>query len=327
MAEHNAYYLWGEESYLIDREIQKIIAGVAKDSGDEPEVVLVDADEMSAMELGQTLEFSPLFALSRVVIIKKPAWLGKSSRKVRKTEETLQVLQDYFGYDNHGQVLILTFAEYNASNPVAKFLNQQVRMMNIKAPSPTELEEWCKAEFSRRNMRVVPVALKRIVNSGQDMYYLENLIEKLSLIVKSDVVVGINEIEEQLDSKQVIKVFKLTDALLNRNLKASLAAFYQLQEQGEHHLLILHMITRQFLSLSKVKLYQEMGYSSGKIAELTSQNDFVVKKIMEKSSRFNGEEIRALFARLLETDTSFKSEAKDPRILMETLLIEICSQK
>ncbi|MDD3365558.1 MAG: DNA polymerase III subunit delta [Syntrophomonas sp.] len=327
MAEHNAYYLWGEESYLIDREIQKIIGEVAKANGDEPEVVLVDADEMSAMELGQTLEFSPLFAMSRVVIIKKPAWLGKSSRKVRKTEESLQVLQDYFGHDNHGQVLILISTEYNASNPVAKFLNQQVRVMNIKAPSPTELEEWCKSEFSRRNMRVVPAALKRIVNSGQDMYYVENLIEKLSLIVRSDVVVGVNEIEEQLDSKQAIKVFKLTDALLNRNLKASLAAFYQLQEQGEHHLLILHMITRQFLSLSKVKLYQEMGYSSGKIAELTSQKDFVVKKIMEKSSRFSGEEIRALFERLLETDTSFKSEAKDPRILMETLLVEICSQK
>jgi DNA polymerase-3 subunit delta len=327
MADNNAYYLWGEESYLIDREIQKIIAGVAQDNGDEPEVVLVDADEMSAMELGQTLEFSPLFALSRVVIIKKPVWLGKSSRKVRKTEESLQVLQDYFGHDNHGQVLILTSIEYNASNPVAKFLNQQVRMMNIKAPSSTELEEWCKAEFSRRNMRVVPGALKRIVNSGQDMYYLKNLIEKLSLIVKPDVVVGVNEVEEQLDSKQTIKVFKLTDALLNRNLKASLAAFYQLQEQGEHHLLILHMITRQFLSLSKVKLYQEMGYSSGKIAELTSQKDFVVKKIMEKSARFSGAEIRALFARLLETDTSFKSEAKDPRILMETLLVEICSQK
>ncbi|PKM76002.1 MAG: DNA polymerase III subunit delta [Firmicutes bacterium HGW-Firmicutes-15] len=327
MADHNAYYIWGEESYLIDQEIQKIIAGVAKDNGDEPEVVLVDADELSSMELGQTLEFSPLFAMSRVVILKKPAWLGKSSRKVRKTEESLQVLQDYFGHDNHGQVLILTSAEYNTSNPVTKFLNQQVRVMNIKAPLPTELEEWCKAEFSRRNIRVVPAALKRIVNSGQDMYYLENLIEKLSLIVKPDVVVGVNEIEEQLDSKQAIKVFKLTDALLNRNLKASLAAFYQLQEQGEHHLLILHMITRQILSLSKVKLYQEMGYSSGKIAEVTSQKDFVVKKIMEKSSRFSREEIRALFERLLEMDTSFKSEAKDPRILMETLLVEICSQK
>jgi DNA polymerase-3 subunit delta len=327
MAKHNAYYLWGEESYLIDREIQKIIAGVAQENGDEPEVVLVDADEMSAMELGQTLEFSPLFALCRVVIIKKPAWLGKSSRKVRKTEESLQVLQDYLGRDNHGQVLILTSAEYNASNPVAKFLNQQARVLNIKAPSPTELEGWCKDEISRRNMRVNPAALKRVINSGQDMYYLENLIEKLSLIVKPDSVVGVNEIEEQLDSKQAIKVFKLTDALLNRNLKASLAAFYQLQEQGEHHLMILHMITRQLLSLSKVKLYQEMGFSGGKIAELTSQKDFVVKKIMEKSSSFSRDEIRTLFKRLLETDTSFKSEAKDPRILMETLLVEICSKK
>jgi DNA polymerase-3 subunit delta len=327
MAGNNAYYIWGEENYLIDKEIQRIITGTAQEQGDEPEVVWVDADEMGAMELGQTLEFSPLFALGRVVIIKKPVWLGKTSRKVRKTEESLQVLQDYFSHENHGQVLILTSAEYNAANPVTKFLNQNAKVMNIKTPGASELEEWCKLEFKRRNMRLVPAAIKRIANSGQDMYYLENLIEKLSLIAKPDVVLGISEIEDQLDTKQAIKVFKLTDALLNRNLKTSLAALYQLQEQGEHHLLILHMITRQILSLGKVKLYQEMGYPSSKIAELTSQKDFVVKKIMEKSARFSREEIRILFEKLLETDISFKSEAKDPQIIMETLLVEICSPR
>ncbi len=70
-----------------------------------------------------------------------------------------------------------------------------------------------------------------------------------------------------------------------------------------------------------------MGYSSSKIAELTSQKDFVVKKVMEKSARFSKAEIRALLASLLATDISFKSEAKDPQILMETLLVEICSPK
>ncbi|MDD4801944.1 MAG: DNA polymerase III subunit delta [Syntrophomonas sp.] len=327
MAENIAYYLWGEESYLIDQEIKKIIAGVSEQNGDEPEVVVVDADEIGAMELGQTLEFSPLFALSRVVIIKKPGWLGKASRKARKIEEYLQVLKDYFQHNNHGQVLILTYTEYNPSNPIVKYINSQAKVINLKRPGPAELEKWCKSEFSRRNMRVAPASLKQIANSGQDMYYIINLIDKLSLIFKPDMVIGVNDIDGQVDSKQEIKIFKLTDALLNRNLKASLAAFYQLQEQGEHHLLILHMITRQILSLGKIKLYQEMGYSSSKIAELTSQKSFVVNKIIEKTNRFSKEEIRILLEKLLEIDTSFKKESKDPRILMETLLVEICAKK
>jgi len=323
MAEGNVYYLWGDEAYLIDQRIREIVAEVRQANGEEPEVVPVDADEINALELGQTLEFSPLFALARVVIIKRPSWLGKSARKLRKIEESLQVLQDYIQHDNHGQVLIITSAEHNASNPVTKFLDKKAQVINVKALSPRELEEWCKSELLHSNVRVAPAALNRMVNSGQDMYYLKNLIEKLSLTTNSTGI-GVSEMDEQLDSKQEIKVFKLTDAILNRNLKGSLEAFYQLQEQGEHHLLLLHMITRQVLTLSKIKFYQEAGYPPAKIAQTTAQKDFIIKKMLEKSAHFSRVEIRTIFTKLLEIDTSFKSESKDPRILMETLLVDLC---
>lgn len=311
---------------MIDRQIGAIIAELAQQSGAEPEVVVVDADGMSALDLGQILEFSPLFALSRVVIVKRPGWLGKSVRKGRKIEESRQVLEDYFGHDNHGQILIITSSEHNPSNPVTKLLIQQAKVVNPKNLTPRELEQWCRNELARCQVKMVPAAISRMVNSGQDMYYLENLIEKLSLTAQTEAI-GIKETEEQLDGKQQIKVFKLTDALLSRNIKAALTAYYQLQEQGEHHLLLLHMISRQFLTLSKIKFYQEMGYSSAKIAEVSGQKDFVVRKMMEKAVLFNRPEIRTIFEKLLAADTSFKSESKDPRILMETLLVELCSQK
>lgn len=326
MLEKNTYFLWGEESYLIERQIRAIIVELAQQSDTEPEVVVVDADEMTALDLGQTLDFSPLFALSRVVIIKKPSWLGKSARKVRKIEESRQVLEDYFQRDNHGQVLIITSSEHNPSNPVSKLLVKHAQVINLKAPTPRELEEWCQAELVRRQAGMVPAGVSRMANSGQNMYYLENLIEKLSLTAGRQAI-GLKDLEEQLDSKQDIKVFKLTDALLNRNLKSALAAYHQLQEQGEHHLLLLHIISRQLLTLSKIKFYREMGNSSAKIAELTGQKDFVVKKMMDKAVLFNPKEIRTIFEKLLAVDTSFKSEGKDPQILMEKLLVELCSPK
>lgn len=323
MSKAVVHFLWGQERYLIDKRINEIIAELYKKTGEEPEVVPVDADEMTALELGQTLEYNPLFALSRVVIINNPSWLGKSGRKARKIEESLQVLQDYCQYDSVGQVLIITCPERNATNPINKFLGKNAQAVNIKALDSRALEEWCKSELEQREMRAVPAALNRIANSGQDMYYLHNMFDKLSLLdLKQPLTVPV--IEEHLDSKQEIKVFKLTDALLNRNIKLALAAFYQLQEQGEHHLLLLHMITQQFLALSQVKFYQELGYTRSKIVQGTGMKDFVVKKMMDKSVRFTSSEIRSIFEKLLAADTSFKRESKDPRIIMEALLVEIC---
>jgi DNA polymerase III subunit delta len=325
MRKNQAYYLWGGEDYLIDRKVESIIASITESSGEQPEVVWIDADELRPQELGQALEFSPLFALQRAVIIKKPVWLGKTTRKSRKIDESLQVLEDYWQNDHSGQVLIITSLEHNPANPVTKFLLKHAEVINIKNLSPKELEEWCKLELARRNTRMAPAAVSRLTASGQDMYYLQNLIEKLSLLNQGKEI-GWPDLAQHLDSKQTINVFKLTDSLLNRNVKASLAAFYQLQEQGQHHLLLLHMITRQYVSLAKIKHYQELGYNASKIAELSRQKEYTVRKLMEKSNSFNYREIRFIFERLLATDTSFKSESKDPKILMESLLVQLCNK-
>jgi len=320
----DTFFIWGAEGYLIERAISSIVTELSQEGDGYLEVLGVEADGMSSVELGQTLEFSPLFVSSRVVIIKNPAWLGKGSRQSRRINESLKVLEDYFGREHPGQVLILTAPESNTSNAIVKLLNKKAQVINPRPLSLMELDGWCKEELQRRRLSMAPVALQRMVNSGQDMYYLLNLMDKLALIAGSKTVT-VQELEEQLDLRQEIKVFKLTDALLDHNLKGALAAFYQLQEQGEHHLLLLHLIARQYFLLGQVKSCQSDGMSRSMIASETGQKDFLIKKMMEKAPRFSSEEIRSGFEKLLAADMSFKSESKDPQIIMESLLIEMCS--
>ncbi len=326
MQQNNIFYFWGEETYLIDQSVKQIVAQLQEENGEEPELIMVDGDEISSMELGETLQFSALFAFSRVVVIRNPSWLGKNTRKVKKAEEIVKVIQNYLAQNQLGQILILCSAEYNASNPVTKLLAKQAKIVEIKSLSPKALGDWIKDAFRQRGLKVEAAAINLLASSGQDMHYLENLIEKMSLMVKADTV-RLNDLEIELDTRQEIKVFKLTDALLSRNLAASLEAFAQLQEQGEPYLLMIYMISRQLLSLSKVKFCQEAGHSINQIAEITAQKDFVVRKMMEKSTRFAANDIRILFQKLLDIDVSFKSESKDQRILMETLIVDFCNTR
>jgi len=321
---NETFFIWGAEGYLIARTISAIVSELYPKGDGDPEVIGVEADEMSAQELGQTLEFSPLFVSDRVVVIKNPAWLGKGSRQSRKINDSLKVLEDYFGREHPGQVLILTAPDSHASNPIVKLLHKNAQVINPRSLSLPELERWCKEELQRRQLSMAPAAVQRMVNCGQDMHYLLNLMDKLALIAGSKNVT-VQELEEQLDMKQEIKVFKLTDALLERNLRGALNAFYQLQEQGEHHLLLLHMIARQYFVLGQVKACQSAGMSRSMIASETGQKDFMIKKMMEKAPGFDPGEIRSGFEKLLAADMSFKSESKDPQIIMETLLVEMCS--
>lgn len=320
---NDTYYIWGDEAYLVNQEINKLVTAQNEENG-ESDILYLDVDEMSANELGESLEFSPLFSLGRVVIIKNPSWLNKSVRRPKKAEEVLAVLDDYFEREHPRQILVFSSREMAASNPIAKRLQKRAEVIAVKKPTPAFLEGWLKNQCQQKNLNIQPVAIKTAANSGQDLYCLEQLVEKLSLM-QFDKPVGVKELEEELDSRQEIKVFKLTDSLLNKNLRGAFQAFNKLQEQGEHHLLMMTIINRQFITLAKVKYYQEQGLPRQQIESLTGQKEYTVKKMVEKNGNFSWDDLRSLFELFLKLDISFKSESRDPRILMETLFIKICS--
>jgi DNA polymerase-3 subunit delta len=322
---NSVYYFWGDEPYLIDQNISNIIAQIQQENGEEPELLLLDGDETSSLGLGEILQSSSLFALNRVVVIKNPAWLSKSSRKAKKAEEIARILEDYLAHIPAGQTLIICASEHQATNPVAKLLSKQVQTVNVKALSPKLLGDWINDKCGPRGLSLEPAAVNLLANSGQDMYYLENLLEKISLLAHNGSI-GPKDLIDELDSRQETSIFKLTDALLNRNLAASLESFQQLQEQGQPYLLMLHMITGQLLTMTKIKFYQEGGCSFNQIAEMSKQKEFVIRKMLEKSTRFSAQDIRVLFQKLLDLDLSIKSQSKDPRILMETLIVDFCSK-
>ena len=304
MAANNMYFIWGEETFLIDQKIKEIHSKMQEESGEEVELLYLDGDELSPPRLLEELEFSPLFSLQRMVVIKRPFWLGKSGRKLSRNEEILKVIH---------------------RDDVSSCLSGRT-VIECKPANPKHLADWIKAEFTARGRKINTMGLSLMVKSGQDMYYLYNLIEKLSLVSEGKTI-SEKDIEEQVSSRDEIKVFKLTDALLDRNLKASFRAFYQLLEQGEHPVFILFMIVRQFNSLGKVKYYQENRTDIIEISRLTGMRDFAVKKLMSQTRNFSWDEIQYLFKQFLDADIRFKSTSQNDKTIMEGLLIEICSKK
>ena len=325
MSRDDVFYLWGEENFLIDEEIKRIISLIREKSGEDPEILYMDADDLTPRELMETLEFSPLFSIQRIVIIKRPYWLGKSKRK-NASADIQKVLNDYLQRENQGQTLIITADQANLTNPVGKVLNKNATVINCKMPGTQFLLKWIKKELEIRNCSIKPDAAELLAKSGQDMYYLQNLIDKLCLLLK-DGTIEQGDVEEQLNKREEIKVFKLTDALLNRDAKGSLSAYYQLIAQGEHPLVSLRVITRQFMTLSKVKSYLEKGLNNKQIAELIGQKEFAVRKMAEKSRNFAWEEVRSVFTKLLQADLDLKSSAKSSDTIMEMFIIEVCSKK
>lgn len=325
MKESSLYFLWGKEQFLLDQQVKKIVEQVSERVGEEPEVLHLDTDEISPRELREHLEFSPLFNLYRVAVIKRPYWLGKGKKRGNKSEEFIRVINDYLDSAPQGQTLILTAEVLEKTNALIKRLSKEAQIIECKYPNTKYLSGWIKDQFAARERSCTPEVLNRLINSGQDMYYLYNLIEKLCLQVEGRII-NEQDIEKELSGRDEIKVFKVTDSLLRRDLPGSMQAFHQLLEQGEYPLLFLNMTARQFAGMAKVKAYQEKGYDNKQIAEITSMKDFPVRKFADSGRHFSWEEIKRIFSVCFDCDFKIKSTSQDAIILMEGLIIEICTK-
>lgn len=317
------YYVWGEDPYLLDAKVEEIITKFIID-GEEAERLVIDPDELSPEELGELLEFSPLFSLSRVLIIKNPYWLTGGNRKAKQLKTVEAVWQDYFSREHEGQFLIITSLSYQASNSITRLLQKHCEIIAIPVPAKNDREKWIRDQCAARNLKASPVIIKQMAQGGQDYYYLQNLLDKFNLMGIKEI--KAEQLDEDMDSFQETKVFKLSDACLQRNVHAALNAFQQLEEQGTPYLLMKSIIAGQFVQMAKVKFHHEQGYSPGQIESVLGQKAFVVKKMLDYSRNYSREEIRSLFERLLQMDISFKSESKDQRQLMEAFIVELCAR-
>lgn len=317
------YYIWGKDPYLLDEKIEALIAEIQA-TGVEAERLSIDADELSAADLGEILEFSPLFSLARVIIIRDPYWLEKSNRKAKQKQAVEAVWKDYFSRPHEGQYVIISSRNYQAKNPLSRLLKQHCQPINVPEFTRKEKEQWLSAACQQRGLKASPAVIQKMIAAEQDLYYLSNMLDKFSLQEIKEI--QVQHLEEELDSIEEIKVFKLSDACLQRNTKAGLQAFHQLEEQGVPYLVMTSIISGQFILMAKVKFYHEQGYSLQQIESILGYKPFVIKKMNQAGGKFSAQEIRSVFQRLLQIDISFKSQSKDKRQLMEALIIEIGSR-
>lgn len=318
----DVYYFWGSEHYLIDQEIKRIAGELQNATGEPPEVVCLEADELSPGQLIEAMDFSSLFNLNRLLVIKRPAWLVKSRKKKARSEEYLQVLEYYLQQPSQGQIVVITGEEL-PPGPFGKMLGKMSTVIHFARPESGELTAWLQAEFRKEGKEVPINLLKTIANSGQDMYYLKNLVDKLCLMHAGRLTMA--DIEEELSSGEEIRVFRLSDALLRRDLVSAISAYDQLLSQGGSESFFLYIIVQQFTQMAKVKSYQDEGMSSREIESALGLKGWAVRSKSEQSGHFNWEEIGSLFDFFLETDIRLKTTSQIPRIVFEELIVRVCS--
>jgi len=319
----NLYFIHGPEEYLATEIINRIVTEVNENANEEAEYVSYYGDELSPERLAEVLDYSPLFASSRVVVIKRVPWMVAGKKRSRAPAEYMQVLEQYLKNPVEEQTVVITAREFQSQNDLAKLMLKNAETIACEPLNKEQRIKWLQEEIKKRQKSINKDALTVLAGSVNDLYHLKQIVDKMCLLVSSGTITK-HDLQEERLQKENVQVFKLLDAILSRNLESSMQVYRQMIQQGEHQIRLLYWLVRQFNALGIVKALQEQGYDRQKIAALTGQKDFAVRSLEGKTKLFTWGQIRNLNQLFLQTDLSFKSTGQDPNLLMECLIIETC---
>jgi DNA polymerase-3 subunit delta len=179
-------------------------------------------------------------------------------------------------------------------------------------------------------------------------------IEKLIAYTGERMLIDDSDVEEVVGKTKEDTVFDLTRALVDKDLNMALLNLKDLFYQGVNHLLILSMIAREIRFLFHAKTFIRSGKLSSfhvnldydvfqkscypLIRELTgdagrkegrgdlgSQHPYVIYNALKNSYRFSYEHLMKYLEDLVDMDIIFKTTVKDPRLLLERFIVNMCS--
>lgn len=332
MSINNIFMLHGDE-YLVDEKLKAIINDITAQTGSEPELVFINDDDMGIDELQDNLHNSSLFGLARVIIIKNPWWLQKAPRKTAKIKEINEVFTEYFLHDYPEQFLIVTTVsetftdkkgKKSPNNPVLKLFIEKTKVIECPPFKNEALRKWLINRFEIKGLQVDQEAVNILAASGQDLFYLDNLIEKLSLSKINRITT--QHLQGEWEDNNEYTVFQLTDALFAKNIDSALFYLHRLIEQGLGAGLFIAMINNQFISLGKVKAALENGCDRNQLAAVTKLHPYAAGKMQPQARKFNWGQLWDIFSLILAADIKMKTTGQDEQLLMEALIIEICNK-
>jgi len=316
------YLLYGEENYLKEDILKKLRHRLIDSAYRELNYKIFYGDKLSIKELITDLETLPLMSKNKLVVIKE-------AEKINQNDE--KKLVNYFNklsLKNNFSTLIIIYKEGRPNKELITAIKRIGVVANFSNADKAKLPLWIKSKFSQSNKKITKEALfylQSIVSS--DLARLFNEIEKIDIFTKNHKTIEKEDIMITIGGSESVNIFKVLDSIGDKDIKNAVEGLVKLNQSDLHYLSIFAMIYRQIKLIFQIKLLLESGFHSKEIEKELKLNYFVVEKIIKQSEKYTFKEICKSYELLNIADLEFKDSQKEPKIVLEELVVNIINQE
>lgn len=309
---NNIYLLFGEEGYL-KKQYRDKLRDALIDKEDTMNYHYFEGNKINAVELLDLGDTMPFFSERRVIVIENSGWLKKAPEDIDKR---LAALPDT-------TYIIFVENEVDKRNRLYKWIVKNGYVSEMKTPAGSMLVKWvdkqCKAEEKHMEKETIKYL---VTHMGSDMFLLRNELDKLFAYSGDRVDITLEDVQEVCISQAVDKLYKMIDAIGEKNQETALLLYHDLLVLREPAMRILFNLTNHFKSLMELSVMPDKGYQYKEIASLCGIPEFNVKKNKQQAGKYTYEELRDMVELCQMTDQNIKTGRVQDIVGVELLIVE-----
>lgn len=310
--------IYGEETYLRDDLITKILQHYVEPGMEDMDISRLDGQSLKEIELMTALQSVALFSEKRVVLINDAQKLDLSSGLVDRLQQ---------GFPQ-GLLLLLP----SGKDGSFRKLKSIATSVECKKITQREMELWIQKELSSKGKTMEREAMTRFIGQSRyfeygstlDLYYLKGELDKLAST--KDRVIGTERVSQMMQVPLEENVFLLLEQLTKKNRRQVFRLYRDFVAGGNSLYSLVPMMVKNYYQLLIVKILQESGVPMQAWAEsLGISSAFIQRKLASSAGMMDRSSLLDALTLCLETEARYKSQRVEMDSLVQNLLLELLS--
>jgi len=292
------YFLFGEESYFIDK-ITDYIADNILDEGEKAfnQTVLYGKDSQIEDIINNAKRF-PMMANYQVLIVKEAQNLKHIEKLAFYAEKPL-----------NSTILVFNFKykKLDKRTKLYKILDKNAVLFESKKLYENQIPAWISNYLKEKHYSVTPVSAQLLTDFlGTDLSKITNESDKLMISLPEGTVITPDHIEKNIGISKDFNNFELQNALISRNVLKANRIILHFARNPKDNPLILTIITL-FSFFSKILNYHFLkDKSKNNAASVLKINPYFLKDYIKASQVYNVKKVVSIISLLREYDMKAK---------------------
>ena len=297
------YFFFGDENYLKDFYIQKIING-AVSNGMEAFNLFTFYDASDISEIVEAIEQPPLMSEYKVVYLNEVD-ISKSSSDFR--DKMLEIIKDIPDFC----ILIIRETQTDGKLKLVKALEKDACSVKCVYPDEKSVVSFITREFKKKNKIISPqLAQKFAVECENKLYSVINVIEAVSGYLKDSDTVSEEALKMFMVQSFETVIFNLSEFIVTRQFKKAYDVLNKLKLKPSQNPApkLFSMISEHIMGIYLVYLCDNAKLPQTEITELLgNKRDFVIRKYRNQLKNINVKKLTDIIKFCAENDYKLKN--------------------